>query len=526
MHADLILTHGIVLTQNPAHPHAEAVAVADGKIVAVGDDAEVKALATSSTKHIDLDGRTLIPGFNDAHVHVWKVGHLLTTMLDVRGVGSIPQLQADISEFAAKLPENKWFMGRGYNEAAMTEERHPTRADLDAVLPDRPAYLIRTCAHIAVVNSKALELAGITSDTEPPPGGVIDRDEHGEPTGVFHETALGLVFNNIPQPDAAEYENMLNAAMDYQLSVGITSATDPGVMPDIMAVYKDMDARGALKNRLNVMAIRRPDGGTHTLPLPEKYVSDKLRVDTVKFFADGGLSGATAALSIPYRHKDTKGVTRFDKAELFELSKDAHLNDLRIGIHAIGDVAIETVLSVYEDLYALGAGQRHRIEHLGLPSPDQLERISDAGIIAVPQPIFLYELGGTFRKYLPNEFLPRTYPMRAILDANVTVALSSDAPVVKDENPLVGMRAAILRQGNDGVEIAPDQAISPEEALYGFTMGGAIASGDADNRGSIEAGKWADFAVLSDNPLSIAPENLPDIQVEMTLVGGDVLFER
>ena len=522
----LILHNGTILTQDSALPHAESVAVRDGKIAAVGSYSEVENLKSPNTQHIDLAGRTLIPGFNDAHVHVWKVGHLLTTMLDVRGVSSIGELQSSIRDFSARLPEGKWFMGRGYNEALMTEGRHPNRHDLDAVLPDRPAYLIRTCAHIVVANSKALEIAGIDVNTDPPPGGIIECDASGQPNGIFHETALGLIFNHIPQPDAAEYEAMLRAATEHQLSLGITSATDPGVMPNLMAVYRDMDARGELRTRIDVMAIRRPDGGTDTLSLPERYVSDFLRVDTIKFFADGGLSGATAALSIKYRYADHSGVKRFERDELFDLARDAHLSGLRVGTHAIGDVTIDMVLDIYESLAELGPGPRHRIEHFGLPDDVQCARAAKLGVIVAPQPVFLYSLGKNFRQYLPDELLARCYPIRSMLRAGLNVALSSDAPVVKDDNPLLGMQAAILRRDSTGAVIAPHEAISPEEALYGFTMGGAIASGDADNRGSITPGKWADLAVLRDNPLTTDPENLTGIQVDMTLVAGKVCFER
>lgn len=520
---DVIFYNSTILTQNKNNPYAEAVAVQNGKITAVGSTEDVLNLATANTRKIDLAGRTLIPGFNDAHVHIWKVGHLLTSMLDVRGIESIPHLQQQIQHFSANLRDGQWFMGRGYNEAQMTEGRHPTRHDLDAVLPDRPAYLIRTCAHIAVVNSKALAIAGVTGDTTPPPGGRIDLDEQGNPTGVLHETALGLVFNHIPEPNAIDYEAMITAATKHQLEYGITSATDPGVMPNLLAVYQEMDNNGKLPNRLNVMKIRRPDGGTGTLSLPEKYLSDHLRVDTVKFFADGGLSGATAALSIPYRHKNDQGVPRFERDELFELALEAHQADLRIGIHAIGDATIEMVLDVYESLYRVQAGKRHRIEHFGLPTVDHLRRAKQAGIIAVPQTIFIYELGGNFRKYLPDSLLPNTYPVRAMLDAGLDVALSSDAPVVKNDNPLLGMQAAILRKDVSGETVAPAQAITAEEALYAYTMGGAIASGDEQNRGSIEEGKWADFAVLSGNPPTVAPEELAGLQVEMTVVGGEIL---
>jgi predicted amidohydrolase YtcJ len=334
-----------------------------------------------------------------------------------------------------------------------------------------------------------------------------------------------LVFNHIPEPTAKDYEAMLTAAMHHQLELGITSATDPGVLPNLLAVYREMDAGGRLLNRLNVMAIRRPDGGTDTLPLPEPHLSDHLRVDTIKFFADGGLSGATAAVSVPFLVTGGTGVLRFEPDELFELARDAHLQGLRIGIHAIGDRAIEVVLSVYEKLYALAPGQRHRIEHLGLPTPSQLERVSAAGIIAVPQTVFIYSLGPNFRRYVPAEMLPACYPVRDMLDAGITVALSSDAPVVKEDNPLIGLQAAVTRQDFGGETIAANQAITAEEALYAYTMGGAIASGDADNRGSITVGKWADFAILSDNPLRVDSSAISQIKVEMTLVGGQVVYE-
>jgi hypothetical protein len=516
---------GPILTQDPQQPQAEALAISEGRIIAAGPLAEVEALAGPHARRVDLAGRTLIPGFNDAHVHVWKVGHLLTSMLDVRGVESIPDLQARIRDFAADLPPGTWFQGRGYNEALMAEKRHPTKADLDAVIPDRPAYLIRTCAHIAVANSRALEAAGITAQTEAPPGGVIECGPDGQPNGVFHETALGLIVKAMPDHSPADYERMLLAAARHQLSLGITSATDPGVLPPLLAVYRDLDQRGALLNRLNVMAIRRPDGGTDTLPLPERHLSDKLRVDSIKFFADGGLSGATAAISQKYPHKDSYGVLRFEFQELYDLAIEAHQAGLRIATHAIGDVAIETVLRVYEALYQTGPGPRHRIEHLGLPTPDQLTRLQAAGIIAVPQTIFIYTLGRNFREYVPPNLLPGCYPVREMLAAGLTVALSSDAPVVKEDNPLRGMQAAITRRDSEGELVAPGQAITAEQALYAYTMGGAIASGDEANRGSLTPGKWADLAVLSGNPLRTPPEALMEIKVEQTYLAGQVVYE-
>jgi predicted amidohydrolase YtcJ len=255
-------------------------------------------------------------------------------------------------------------------------------------------------------------------------------------------------------------------------------------------------------------------------------VSDRLRVDTIKFLADGGLSGATAALSVNYRHAPQKGLLRFDRRELDELCRETHAAGWRIATHAIGDVAIDQTLDIYASLGRHPNGLAHRIEHFGLPDAGQLRRASMLGVIAAPQAIFIYSLGRNFRNYLPDAFLPRTYPIRAMLDEGVRVALSSDAPVVEQDNPLVGMMAAVTRRDQHGEPLAPEQAITAGEALYAYTMGGAIASGDEANRGSIEPGKWADLCVLSGNPLGIDAEGLPDIKVEMTLVAGRIAFER
>ena len=523
--ADLVLYNGTILTQGQPTV-ARAVAIHDGRIVGVGSTEEVLNVAGAATRRIDLGGRTLVPGLNDAHAHVWKIGQLLTTMLDVRRVGSMDELIGRVAARSRALPPGAWLLGRGYNEAAMRERRMPTRADLDRADSNRPIVLTRTCGHICALNSAALNRARIDAATDPPDGGVIDRDEGGEPTGVLRETAIGLINRAMPATDAAEYERMIVAALDHQLALGITSTADCGVRPQLLDVYRALDAKGALRSRVNVMPLRRVDGVESSVPLPERFVSDRLRVDTVKFLADGGLSGATAALSVPYRHADTKGVLRFARHELRELCEESHRAGWRIATHAIGDVAIDQVLDVYERLGAHPRGLAHRIEHFGLPDARQLARAKALGVIAAPQAIFIHALGRNFREYLPDALLRRAYPIRAMIDAGITVALSSDAPVVEDDNPLTGMMAAVTRLDGDGELIAPSQAITTREALYAYTMGGAIASGDEANRGSIEVGKWADLAVLSGNPLAESPGALTRLTVDMTLVGGRVAFER
>jgi hypothetical protein len=522
---DLVLFNGAVLTMASSRT-ASAVLIRDGRIASVGESCKVLREAPPAARRIDLAGRALLPGFHDAHAHIWKIGHLLTTMLDLRKTRSIAQLSGQLRAQDARLPRGAWLLGRGFNEAFLAEKRRPARSDLDLAVPHRPVVLTRTCGHIYAANSLALEHAGITEDTPAPEGGIIERDEHSIPTGLLHETAMGLMRAAMPQPTAAEYEAMIDAALRHQISLGITSSSDCGITPELLSAYRAMDTKHVLPARVNVMLLRLIDGATEPLPLPEQSVSDRLRVDTVKFLADGGLSGATAALSTSYRHSDTRGVLRFREAHLLELCREAHNAGWRIATHAIGDVAIGQVLGVYEALGKRPWPLRHRIEHFGLPDDTHLKRAAALGVIVVPQAIFLHSLGRNFRKFVPDSLLPRTYPIRSMLDAGLTVALSSDAPVVEDDNPLSGVEEAVTRRDEDGYPIAPEQSISIQEALHCYTMAGATASGDEHMQGSIELGKRADLAVLSGNPLHTEPHLLHTLHVDMTLIDGEVVYER
>ncbi|MEZ5293310.1 MAG: amidohydrolase [Vicinamibacterales bacterium] len=521
---DLVLTNATVLAGR-GRPPANTVAIRDGVVAAVGD-ARAAAAAGPHARTFDLGGRTVIPAFHDPHAHIWKMGHLLTTMVDLRGVSGLGELVAKVTACRGRLPAGAWILGRGFNEAAMAEGRMPTRVELDRAAPGQPVVLTRTCGHIYAVNSAALAAAGITAATAAPVGGEIGRDDAGEPTGILRETAMGLVTRVLPPPTADDYERMIAAALRHQLSLGITMSACCGVSPELLAVYRAMDAGGRLPARITVMPFRRVDGVAAPVPLPEAHVSPMLRVDTVKFLADGGLSGATAALSVPYRHADTRGVLRFDRDELEALCRESHDAGWRIATHAIGDVTIEQVLDIYEALGPHPRGLRHRIEHFGLPSAAQLARAARLGVVAVPQAIFLLELGRNFREYLPDALLPRCYPLRAMLDAGVTVALSSDAPVVGDDNPLSGMAAAVLRRDRDGRTLLPDQALTAEEALDAYTRGAAEAVGLEDRLGTIAKGRWADLAVLTGNPLTTPADGLSELSVEMTLLGGQVVYER
>ena len=516
--------NGIIHTMDEI-PASEAVLVGDdGRVLAVGDRA---ALERPEAVRIDLGGRTLIPGFNDAHVHVSWVGALLTQLVDAR-IHVAPNIPAILDRFrrrAQSHPPGTWITGNGYNEALLPEGRHLTRHDLDQAGPDHPMMLTRTCGHIAVTNSRALALAGITAETPDPPGGVILRDAGGEPTGVLQETAMTLVSHHIPEPTEVEIAKALKAAMQHQLSLGITSATDPAPTPAQVAVYRQLEAEGALAVRLNLLPIRRD--GDRIIPLPEKFVSDTLRIDSVKFFADGGMTSATAAISIPYREVGTQGVMIYEDEELADLMWESHHNGYRIATHANGDRALEQVIGIYElvNQREPRPDLRHRIEHLALPTPEHLARCAKLGVMAATQTVFLSAMGATFRRYMPEVYYPCAYGVRSMLDAGLTVALSTDAPVVPDDNPLIGLKAAIDRLDHAGNPLGIDQAISPQEALYAYTMAGAILSGDEANRGSISPGKWADFAVLTHDPLTTPADQMLNLRVVQTYVGGELVYE-
>jgi predicted amidohydrolase YtcJ len=522
---DTLFANGNILTMDETMPIASAILVRNGRVVRTGGSEALRSDIPAGTEIVDLAGRTMVPGFSDAHAHIWKIGHLLTSMVDLRTTGSLTELKTSVSQRDNALPPDAWLLGRGFNEVAMVEKRKPTRHDLDLVVSDRPVVLTRTCGHIYAVNSVALKLAGINANTPDPTGGVIERDERGEPNGLLHETAMGLINRVLPPPTSADYREMISAALRHQLSLGITASSDCGVIPELLSVYMEMEHRGELPARMNVMPLRRVDGRPDPVPHPEQYISDTLRVDTVKFLADGGLSGATAALSIPYRHADTKGTLRFEFEDLKLLCQESHDAGWRIATHAIGDIAIDQVLSIYEGLGEHSKGWRHRIEHFGLPSGEQLERAARLGVISVPQTIFLYSLGENFAAMVPDAFLPRTYPIRAMFDAGLTVALSSDAPVVQDDNPFMGMYAAITRRTRQGRVLHPEQSITIDEALLGYTVNGALASGEEVSRGSLSPGKWADLAILSDDPRMVEIEELKNIRVESTFLAGKKVFE-
>jgi predicted amidohydrolase YtcJ len=314
---------------------------------------------------------------------------------------------------------------------------------------------------------------------------------------------------------------MILAASHEFLKYGVTSVSDPAVMPDLLEVYKKMDREGKLPIRIHAFPIVIPDGGSKTFPIPERYETDKLVINTVKFFADGGLSGQTAATSRPYKNSTSKGVLRLEKESFYKLALEAQKKGFQVATHAIGDVAIDLVLNVYEDLYKTDPNApKHRIEHLGLATDEQMDRIKQMGLHIVTQPIFLDELGKNFRMSLDDAYLDHCYRFKTMLDKKINVSFSTDAPVVKNLNPFLGIKAAMDRKDKKGEIIALKEGISMEQSIYCYTMGSAIASRVDQKIGSLKVGKKADFLVLKNSPFDVEINELSELMPESVWVNG------
>ena len=494
-------------------------------IEAVGKYEELKKLIKLDTTIIDAQGKTIMPGFNDSHIHIWKVGNLKTFMLDVRGVNSKEEMLQLLKTYNEQNPHLKWITARGFNEAAWEDKSIPTKIDLDEVSTSKPIYLIRTCAHIAVCNSKALEIAEINTQTKVPEGGTINMGADNNPNGIITETALGLVAHKIPPYSKEDLKIMIRACRSEMYSYGITAATDPAADPLLIEAYKEMNEAGELGFRLNILPIILPDGSSEPYPIPALYSSDFLNINTVKFFADGGLSGQTAALKRTYKNSAEHGVLRLNKPQYIALCMQCMSKGLGVATHAIGDAAIEMVIEVYADLNKEYPSLIKRIEHLGLPEKKHLETMAANNIACNMQTIFLDELGKNFIQYLDEVYLEQCYPVRSVLDHNVLVALSSDAPVVKNFNPLKGVSAAITRQTSEGVTIGIQQNITITEALKAYTINATKISNET-RYGSLEKGKLADFILLNKNPLYVQANNFDSIKVISTYINGKEVWSN
>ena len=539
--ADLILRGGPVFRGLDAGM-AEALAVRDGRVLAVGTEQEVAAHAGPDTRFVDLGGRLAAPALNEAHMHLLSYGlGLAQVNLRAEQVRTLDEVLARVAAAAAVTPKGEWILGRGYDHGALDIGRHPTAAEIDRAAPDHPVFLTRTCGHVGVANSAAMRLAGIGHNTPDPEGGAIER-KGGQLTGLFQERAMRLLRDRMPPPTEAAMVAAIDAAGRNLAALGFATASDMNVgmtagMAEI-AAYRRAEAEGVLHQRMWQVLAGNPEGiakaaweaglrpGVAAGPTAEAL----LAWGAVKVFGDGSAGGLTAAFFEPYRDAvgGGTGIFCFPDETMQRLLAEYHAQGWQLDIHAIGDAGIEQVLVAMEMAErddAPLAGRRHRIEHCGFVTPGQRRRMLRHGILPVPQPVFLYEFGDLYLQNLGRARSEFSYPMRTWLEEGHHPAASSDSPVCTVD-PFINLFTMVTRQTNQGTVMGAEEALTPAEALHCYTWCGAFTQFAEADRGTLEPGMQADIAVFSRDLLSCAPEEILSTQADLTLRGGRVIFDR
>ena len=509
--ATVLLRNAALLTMDPARPRAQAVLVRGDRIEWVGADADVPD--GSADRVIDCGGATLIPGLNDAHIHLLayasSLSHLDMSRDRAASIGDIKRL---IRERAVATPQGRWVRGRGYDEAYLAEGRHPTRQDLDAAAPGHPVRLDHRSGHAMVLNSRGLELAGIGPDTPDPPEGVIERDESGQPTGLLLEMA-GYVSGRLRERgDTGELRKSVEEASRDLLKWGVTSLQDasPENDPARWEMLQGMQAEGAVRQRLTVMP-----GLRH-----------------IRSFLDSGLtydrggSGGSGDGMCRLGHAKlmvtmTTGAIHPSEEEIGSLVAEAHGLGFPVAVHAVEE---EAIMAVLRALRRSGAPFPDRIEHCSEATPAVQELLRDSGVTVVTQPCFIYESGERYAAQVPAAIQPWLYPLRTLRGMGLALAAGSDAPVASPD-PWRGIYAAVTRRDGSGRALHPEQGISLEEAIHLYTAGAAGASGQGGVTGMVRPGMAADLALLDRDVTRVDPEGLLSCKAALTMVGGEVVWE-
>ena len=518
--ANVAVLNANVMTLNSKQPRAEAVAVQNGKIIAVGSNEEIRKYVGKETKVIDAKNKTVVPGFVDCHVHMTGFGWFLQT-LDLRNVRSIKEMQQKLQECAQKSPEKSWILGGRWDHEKFAEKRFPTRWDLDKAFADKPVFLVRVCGHLAVVNSKALQQAGITEETVVE-GGEIDLDKvTGEPNGIIRENALEIISKAIPKPSLKELENVCLLACGKAVEAGLTGVHWIVDSADEIRVIQKLHREGKLPLRVYLGIPVDLLDELVNLGLSTGFGNDMVKIGFVKIFADGSLGARTAALKQPYSDKpETSGMIICTQRKLNKLVLKAHEAGLQLGVHAIGDRAIEVVLKAYSEALRKfpRKDHRHRIEHCSVLNPKLIRRMKRLGVIASVQPHFVVSDFWVVER-VGKDRARWTYSFKTLMREGIIVASGSDCPV-ELVNPLLGVWATVARKS------FAEESLTVEEALRTYTLNAAYASFDEERKGTVEVGKFADLTILSDDLDTVSPERIKDIAVEMVLVDGEIVYAR
>ena len=523
---ELILHHGILCTIDREQERAEAVAIAGGRFLAVGGNDDVLALATGRTRKIHLEGKTVVPGFIDAHTHPVYAGirHLRWVDCDLR---SIPEIIATLRERAARTPPGEWVVGFKYDDTKTAERRRLHRRDLDEASQAHPILVQHRGGHTAFVNSQALRVAGVTEATPDPAGGRFERDTGGKLTGGLLETATDPFWAKIPRNFTRDdYRQAVKLISVMMTRSGVTSVHDALGDPEALRAYQDARESGDMRFRVYCFLHHSHLDGMLAAGVRTGLGDEWVKVGGAKLFCDGSISERTARLAEPYIGRpDDFGILVTAPEELYEQARKAHLAGWQIGTHANGDAAIDITLGVYERLQRERPRRdpRFRVEHCTVINDSLVKRIRNLGAIPTPFSTYVYYHGEKMREY-GAERLNRMFAVRSFLDAGVRVTQNSDYPPGPFE-PMMAIQSSVTRTDMNGNVWGPRQRVTVDEALRVGTIHGAYASFEEKSKGSIEAGKLADLVVLGRDPHQVPPSEIIHIPIERTMVGGRWVFE-
>jgi len=523
--ADTIVTGGRVLTMKPDQPVAEALAVRGEHILAVGSNEDVEQLAGPATRRIDARGHTVTPGFIDAHSHPLFAEEAVGANVNLPRIEDVKQA---LASKAANTPPGHWVRGVMYDDTKFEDERPLNRNDIDEAVPDHPVYVGHRGGHTGVVNSMAFELAGIASDTPDPEGGRYFRED-GELTGKVAEHAREAFFSvgTWPVMDREVRRQAATISSRNMAAAGLTSTTDAYGNYDDLVAYQDARDADELFFRVAYM----PGGNTEVYEgfkmagIRSGFGDNVIRVGAVKFSADGSASERTMYMSTPYEGTDDHGILTMSQEEIYDAVEDAVAHGFRVGIHANGDVTIDMVLNAYERVLANheGPNPRHRIEHCSLVNPELLERIKAAGVVPAPFYTYAYYHGNKWVDYGPEK-MESMFTHKSFLDYDIPVAPASDYTPGPYE-PMMALQSMVTRKDVRGRVWGPSQRISVGDALRICTVHGAYASFEEDIKGSLTAGKLADFVILENDPHDVDADEIIDIRILQTVMGGRTTFE-
>jgi predicted amidohydrolase YtcJ len=524
MSADLALIGGKILTMNPSQPNAEAIAIRKDRIVKVGTSEEITRFIGKSTKVIRLNGKTVVPGFIDTHIHVADFGRFLE-WVDLRGVKSIKEMQSSVKERARGTPTGKWIIGRGWDQNCFAEKRLPTRYDLDDASPDNPVVLYHQSGQMCVVNSRALELAGLTKQTSAPQGGTVDENEDtGELTGILRDAATNLVWSMVPEPSEEELVEAAGLACERIVEAGVTSVHWMVSTSMEVSMIQRLRAQNRLPLRVYVIIPVNLLDDALSSGLHKDSADNVPRIGGAVIFADGYLAARTAALFQPYSDcPDLSGRMLCMQEEMNALAVKVRKASLQLVIHAMGDKAVDAALAAIEETSKEVQGQelRDRIEQAAVLNEELMERMKKQKVIVSVQPRVVNSEFSVWSaaEHLGADRARRLYPLKTLLREGIRVSGGSDCPM-EPLSPLLGIQAAVTR------EFFPEERITVDEALQIYTLDAAYASFEESVKGSIEEGKLADLTVLSSDPHTVPPNKIGNIKVEMTIIGGRVVYSK